>query len=316
MWGFSSCLRFWCPPAHTDTTPSSFQLVQEASAGVPPQPSVPSSHTTCCCSKQSCLVLPTRSGVVGHVFVFSLHAQQEHQYSDLTGWCWLPGSEHTGFHVGFPPTSSNPHKAHWILSWKYFHNKLCHILFRYCHTMLYNLTFSAKHRRCLSLAWFSFPVFLAFPVLLIAAWTQSWRWSRCPCTRNHLRWKISVCLLLEVLIGCSSLGVYTCDAISRINDRAKLMPDKLYAKKKKPLVSIWFASAQNSWEASNKLKHPSLLFSPLLQAKTVPERNALDSFQMFSISVFKFPTFPRSVVFTCKEVNCTHLNRTYVRYPA
>lgn len=103
--------------------------------------------------------------------------------------------------------------------------------------MLYNVTFSAKHHRCLPLCTvlFSRPscIFYAFncgldtvvevialPVHSPSPWVE-----------------ILVCLLLEVLTGCSSLGVYACDAISSINDRAKLMPDKLYVNRK----SLWLA---------------------------------------------------------------------------
>lgn len=95
--------------------------------------------------------------------------------------------------------------------------------------MLYNLTFSAH--RCLSLAWFSFLVSLASSMLSIAAWTVV-EVIALPVHSQSPLVEILVCLLLEVLIGCSSLSVYTCDAISSINDRAKLMPDKLYAEKK------------------------------------------------------------------------------------
>lgn len=42
----------------------------------------------------------------------------------------------------------------------------------------------------------------------------------------------------------------------------------------------------------------------------MPERNAVDSLQMFSISVAKFPTFLCFFVFTRKEVNRAHPNWT------
>lgn len=203
-----------------------------ASAGVhgccwvPPQPSVPSSHTTCWCSKQSCLVIPTRSGVVGHGFffppcptgapIFLLFNRLK-----LTARLWVNRIPCRFSSNIFKSPQSPLDPLLEILS-----------QLHYCHTMFYNLTFSAKYHRCLPLGMILFSrlscIFYAFNcgldtvVEVIAL----------PMHSQSPRVEILVCLLLEVLIGCSSLGVYACDAISSINDRAKLMPDKLYAKKK------------------------------------------------------------------------------------
>lgn len=192
------------------------------------------------------------------------------------------------------PTASNRYKDLWILFWKYFYSKLYHILFCQCHTMLYNLMFSAAHHR-------------AIPWHSTLLWRRhKWWGDHYNCTLTVTSTKPPVAIWSVYCLECWLIAALSVFTVEELNPALLTEPSGLQISANQPLVSTQFVAVFSSWPASNKLKFlPSSLSSPTLrrQKKKMPERNALDSFQMFCISIFEFPTFLHCIVLACKEVN-------------
>ncbi len=127
------------------------------------------------------------------------------------------------------------------------------------------------------------------------------RRSRRLCTYNYFHKASSgnlLCLLPEVLSDCSSPSVYCCGDDFSIINSTKWTPAfcKPASGEHSDCFSLQLLTGIQQTEASFPL------FSTL-QARSLPEWNALDSFQMFCISIFEFPAFLQCILSACKKLN-------------